>query len=375
VAPNTSAGLVSRKLAKAKPKLFAAHRWLALFAGMFLILQGTTGTIIAFRQELDRTVHHAAMKVLPAVAQPPLSEVIRAAQAALVGERVSRVDYPDAKDDAYIARLSGKFDAIATVDQRGVVTRAANVWFWPVEAAYLIHQSLMGGLLGQTAVGLVGIALIILALSGFLYWWPTHGRIGQAFERTIHVKLARGRAARELHRALAITYSFYLLLSAITGLMMAWSIWTLPAVGAVFPVMRQEPKFVRKLCAAPRPIDASIAAARAIMPGATIKSVRFTTDQVVAIYFRSRVTYPARIVDRVWVDMCNADVIAAETKSGSGDAIFNWLQPIHSGEWLGLLGRVLTLSAAIALMTTGVSGYVLWLGRALKQRRVERHSP
>jgi uncharacterized iron-regulated membrane protein len=111
------------------------------------------------------------------------------------------------------------------------------------------------------------------------------------------------------------------------------------------------------------------------MPGATIKSVRFTTDQVVAIYFRSRVTYPARIVDRVWVDMCNADVIAAETKSGSGDAIFNWLQPIHSGEWLGLLGRVLTLSAAIALMTTGVSGYVLWLGRALKQRRVERHSP
>jgi uncharacterized iron-regulated membrane protein len=357
-------------LVKAKPKIVTVHRWLALIAGIFLILQGLTGTLVVFRQELNRVIHPAAMKAAPASIQPLLSNVIRAAKAAVPGEIVSRVDYPRAQDDVYIVRLDGNGEAIATVDQRGIVMRAGSIWFWPVEAAYLIHQSLMSGASGQVAIGFVGMALAFLALSGLLYWWPVRGSLGKALEKTIRVKLTKGRAARELHRSLAIFCSLYFLLQAFTGLSMAWSAWSVPAVGAVFPVMRKEPKFVGTSCARPNSVDAGIASARVAMPGAIIKSVRFKPDgQVLTVYFQSPITYPSRIVDRVWVDTCNSHVIAAETRSGFGDLLLDWLQPIHSGEWLGSSGRLLSFGLAIALIFVGISGYILWLGRIVNRRR------
>ena len=52
-------------LTRAKPKILAVHRWLALVAGLFLLSQGLTGSLIAFRYELNRAFHPSAM-IVPA---------------------------------------------------------------------------------------------------------------------------------------------------------------------------------------------------------------------------------------------------------------------------------------------------------------------
>jgi uncharacterized iron-regulated membrane protein len=57
-----------------------------------------------------------------------------------------------------------------------------------------------------------------------------------------------------------------------------------------------------------------------------------------------------------------------KTRNGPGDTFFDWLLPIHSGEWLGLPGRLLSWSAALALVVMGISGYGLWVIRRMRRR-------
>jgi len=360
-------------LFRAKPKILAWHRWLALFAGLFVISQGLSGTLIAFRYELNRAIHPGAITVAPASAPLSLSAIIKASQSVLSDAKVNRVDYPRALDDSYIARLADKDGAlsIATVDQAGHVTRAKSIWFWPVEAAYQIHENLLIGEVGQRAIGFIGLAILVLAFSGLLYWWPAPGRFRKAVGQTVKPQLVKGRVTRELHRAVGIVAALYFIMMASIGLTMAWSPWTQPLVGAVLPFSVERPK-VPKACAKPRPVDDAVAAAQAKRPGQPIKSVRFQAKgRIVAVYFQSTAAYPPRATDHVWVNACNAAVLAVDDKAhnGAGDRFFDWLLPIHSGEWLGMPGRILSWSAALALAVMGTSGYILWTLRTLRRRK------
>lgn len=360
-------------LTRAKPKILRVHRWLALFMGLFLLSQGLTGSVIAFRYELNRALHPGVLTVAPRPLQPLLSTVIKAAETALPGSRVTRVDYPRAADDAYILRLNdSKTDAlsIAAVDQTGHVTRAKGIWSWPVEAAYQIHERMMAGELGQRAVGFIGLFLVLLALSGLLHWWPLPGRFARTLGQTVQPQLIRNRVARELHRAVGVVTVLYLVMMATIGLTMAWEPWIRPLVGMVLPVSREDVKVPKKACAGARSVDDDVAVAQSRRPGQTIKSVRFQgKGRIVAVYFQSRITYPPRATDHVWINACSAKVMAVsdQTRNGAGDDVFDWSLPIHSGEWLGLPGRLLSWSAALALITMAVSGYTLWILRILRR--------
>ena len=359
-------------LTRAKPKILAVHRWLALFAGLFLLSQGLTGSVIAFRYELNRALHPGVLTVAPQPVQPPLSTIIKAAEAALPGARVARVDYPHAADDAYILRLNdSKTDAlsIAAVDQSGGVTRAKGIWSWPVEAAYQMHERMMAGEFGQRAVGFIGLSLVLLALSGLLHWWPLRGRFAKTLGQTVRPQLNKGRVTRELHRTVGVIYGLYLVMMGTIGFTMAWEPWTRPLVGMILPVSREVVKVPKKSCAEPKGLDDDIAVAQSRRPGQAIKSVRFQgKGRIVAVYFQSRMTYP-RATDHVWLNACSAKVLAVndQTQNGAGDNVFDMALPVHTGEWLGLPGRLLSWSAALALITMAVSGYTLWILRILRR--------
>ena len=51
-------------LTRAKPKILAVHRWLALVAGLFLMCQGLTGSLIAYRYELNRALHPGILTIM-----------------------------------------------------------------------------------------------------------------------------------------------------------------------------------------------------------------------------------------------------------------------------------------------------------------------
>jgi uncharacterized iron-regulated membrane protein len=125
-------------LTRAKSKILTVHRWLALIAGLFLMSQGLTGSLIAFRYELNRALHAGVLTVAPRAGPPPLGDVIKAAESALPGTRVSRVHYPRAVDDATIARL--------------------------------VHSGEWLGLPGRRLSWSAALVLTIMAISGYMLW-------------------------------------------------------------------------------------------------------------------------------------------------------------------------------------------------------------
>lgn len=357
--------------ARLKPEFLKYHRWIGLVAGLFLLIQGLTGTLIAFRPELNRALH-PAMIVAPSGHPVPLAKMIKAAQAAMPGYKVTRTDYPRRPDDAYLLRLAGKGGALAivTMDGLGHVTRAAPLSGWPVEWAYQVHIGTLYG--GEPMIGYVGLALIAMALTGLYVWWPLRNRFRGAFRVATDTP---ARATRDLHRFLGTALSAVLLVIALTGLTMAWTEWMRPAAALVLPFSTDTaPKPPKAPCAKKAPLDDAIAAAVARRPGQAIKSVRLQAKgRIVAVYFQSPIAYPARITDHVWVDACTAEVMVVNDQAGAraGNWLFNWLLPIHSGEWLGLPGRLLSWIAALSLVFTSVTGYALWVIRTAQRRRAK----
>jgi uncharacterized iron-regulated membrane protein len=188
--------------------------------------------------------------------------------------------------------------------------------------------------------------------------------------QTLRPPLAKGRVIRELHRGIGIFYALYLLMMGTIGLTMAWSPWTQPLVDSVLPSTVDRPKPPKKACAAPNPVDETVAVAQAQRPGEKIKSVRFQAKgRIVAVYFQSPLVSPPRATDHVWLGACDSKVLSVDDKAhnGPGDRLFDWLLPIHSGEWLGWPGRFLSWSAALALAAMGLSGLVLWIQRILRR--------
>jgi uncharacterized iron-regulated membrane protein len=252
------------------------------------------------------------------------------------------------------------------------VLRTGPLAAWPVEFAYQIHTELLSGDTGERVVGFTGLMILFLALTGPFVWWPGLGRMKPALQ----VKLSAGlyRGARDLHRTAGAVAAPVLLMSAATGVLMAWQPWLAPVVATVAPVRGSAaPKAPPGECAAPRTLDDVIAAGVAARPGQVIKGVRFPGKEgkVAAIYLRSTELADPRATDHVWVDACSAKVLRQKTAAGepTGSRFFGGLLWIHTGEALGLVGRFLVLFGAATAVGLGFTGYIQWFSRTAKMRR------
>lgn len=358
---------------RVRPALLAAHRWIGVGLGLLIILQGLTGAVTAFRRELDRLVDPAAFVVAPGHPKAPLAAVVQAARAAAPGARLDRIDYPDQPDDAYLAHLEGPRGAmLATLDPASAkVLRVGGLAAWPVELIYHLHYSFAAGETGERVIGAAGLGVFFMALTGPLVWWPGRGRLRQALSVT--TTAGPWRAARDLHRLVGVCACLLLGVIAFTGVNMAWKPWIRPLVAAVAPLrppIAAKPDLPR--CKAPRPLDAAVAAAQAREGGESLRNLRFQgrSGRLVAVYLASRQARRPQAVDQVRVDACSSQILDVREAAGetAGDGFYAWLLPIHSGQWLGLVGRLLDAAAALALAGLGVAGYWLWITRRRRTR-------
>jgi len=76
------AALLMRKL------LFSLHLYAALFAGVFILILGLTGSILAFEPEIDRLLHWKLSYVTPQARVLSLAEIAAAVSKLFPGERI-----------------------------------------------------------------------------------------------------------------------------------------------------------------------------------------------------------------------------------------------------------------------------------------------
>ena len=337
------------------------HLLIALIAGSFMVLLGLTGSIIAFQPELDRLLHRDVSYVKPGGKVRSLVEI---------GDAVSR-NYGDEPIVAFLPSVSPEFP-MQVILSRGIVSvnpytgeilgiRARGQTFLGFVRA--LHVRLADGDVGRNILRWSAVAMLISLASGLYLWWT--------------VKRMRIRGPRwssgfwfDVHNAVGIFLLLPLLALAATGVVIGFEDQLAPVIDKltgtklvhVSEVTKPEPR------PEPPPItpDQAVAIASAQLPGAIpyrVQMPRYGGLYVVALAVAQDRLAGER--NSVSVDPWSGKIVSASFSNGlTGRERFMVAnEAMHTGEILGMSGRIIVALTGILLPTQALSGIVIWLCR------------
>lgn len=294
--------------------LALVHRWLGLALAAFLLPACLTGSVLAWKQPLDRWLN-PDLFLAPASGRPALDEeALRAALQAQAPEaRIGWIDLPAAPGDSVVAKVfnwpsaaePGRLINEVFVDPATGAVLGARSTLKPrlTRTEFLpwlrrFHYTLGFGIPGMMVMGGVAIAWLVDALLGTILTVPGGIERARRWLRTWFVR--RAHLSFDLHRASALWLWPALMVLALTSIYLNLAdqvfVPTLQALGALLPEAWEEP------------------------------TVSF---------------------------------------------VLEWQQPLHTGEAFGLTGRILVcITGAVATLGI-VTGLLSWLSR-LRRRPPRR---
>lgn len=352
------------------------HLWLGLSLGALLVLAGLTGAVLVFYVEIDDWLH-------PEQASRGRADAAAYDRAILT----VRQTYPD-KPGPWRFEVTGKPGAIParyynppeTADRHFAPmlvwltsdgNRVLRRTFWGDQAmtwTYNLHYQLMLGKTGGIVLGYVGLALLVLLLSGLWAWWP-RGSWAKAlrFKRDA----VASRRLRDIHKLAGLAGLPLLIMLAATGVMLALPNETGKALQPLLGTPPPMPAPQSQAQAAPgRQIapSAAMAAARAHWPDARLAWIEVPGSGAAA--FRLRLQQPGDPSRRfphgfVWVDQYRGNVVGEFKAVARSPAttLGNWLHPLHDGSAGGLALRLLVCAAGLVPLILLVTGVMRWRDR------------
>jgi len=365
------------------------HLWLGITFGVIGALLGITGSVLVFDDAIDARFNPQRY----AVSSPQLgllyTEYVKRAAKAVEGRaRPMSMQLPDAGGGPIVvnARPTAQgeqgFYRVYIDPPTGRVldiAEAGGVLGW----IHQFHGSLMlRDYGGRTIVGIVGIAMLISALSGIYLWWPPRNQWPRALGYRAGVVFLRN-----LHYSFGFYGSLVLVLLAFTGIYIAFPDAGHTVTGIFWPVSmplprpNAQPPHTEQKLVAPQPrmeersptitLDQAVAVARALRPDSTAVSIGLPTGP--KGFYRVTMREP----DDPLQNSGGSTTILIDPRSGKiqrhidpstrtpADTFLAWLRPLHTGEALGIGGRVVVCIVGLVpplLVTTGI---LMWL----RQRR------
>ena len=355
--------------------LLLTHRWAGLVLGLALVLIGITGSILSFQREIDAALNPALFRASGS-ANPDLSygAILRQAEAA-TGRPAGSIRPPDSVWPVWVVS--------PVRGQRG----AATAYLDPATGAVLGERDGRAGFIGTTrqlhealllrdwggheAVGWLGVALLVFALSGIWLWWPRQGSPGRAL-----VTIRRRPSLLfnlDLHRVIGIWMAAVLAVVAVSGVVLIFPGWFRPVFGIAPPVAaapappRREPMTVDA--------DAAAAAAMAHLPGQVVTGLLLPSRQrpLWQVTLRPEASDPeVRARSVIGIDPWSGAVAEERGPRTRGLAeetlaLQRWL---HGGALLGWPGRLLVFASGLAMPVLFVTGLAAWLLRRRNRRRL-----
>ncbi len=155
--------------------LFQVHLWSGIAFGLYLLMISITGSVLVYWNELQQAATHPP--VISTGSSPRLTDdqitaaAIRQYPAYRV-VRIGRPKNPDQAVDVWLGRGSDikkrLFDPRSGSDLGNVVPAGITLLSKLVD----LHDNLLGGPAGRKVNGLGAVALLVLAGTGAVIWWP-----------------------------------------------------------------------------------------------------------------------------------------------------------------------------------------------------------
>lgn len=365
------------RFATVRKVLFQVHMWVGLVLGLALVALGLSGSVLVYDDAIAQFLApapHATAQGSPLA----LDKIIAAARAANATRGPATVTPAGDAGAPAIVRIGaagrggqgGRGPAVQVyVDPvSGAVLGTGTAGLPPVLAfAHQLHGNLLMGQDGRRLNGYLGLAMVLLGISGLVLWWPKKGQWKNAF---LVRRTAKGlRFHRELHGMLGIWMYVVFIAVSFSGMAISWpQLMGLPNVGAnARPAPVVEPLEDAK----PIGADQAVALVKAAAPDMVLRTVTVPQRRAIAQGQAITVSFFAHgaVGATAYVDPLRAKVLELRDPSGN---VMAWQRPVHQG-LLGPVWRFLVFLSGFLPALFVVTGVCMWLKK--RQNRIAMNAP
>lgn len=358
---------------KARKLLFKVHLYTAFAGGLLLSLMGLSGSILVFRNEIDRLLEPHLLRVEPVDERVSVESVLTAVRWACLGDSVRYIFPPQTEADTYQVQTTRAGRRLYVDPHNGAVlgSRLPRETFTGL--LYALHSELLGGEVGKRVVGVGGILLLLLGVTGLLLWWPGRGRWRRGFQ--VQWRSNWKRVIFDLHRVGGFLSLPVLILSAVTGASLVFSGFVTGTVLAFSGTPELPPVTVPVVQSSGQPLslDDILRRADAALPGATVTRISLPASAGATVVVRKRLPSESHPngMSFIHVDPHTGEVLSLQdaTRAGVGERVLNGRYPLHIGASGGLPMRILTAVGGIAPAALFITGCIVWWNRTGATRR------
>lgn len=372
--------------------LFTIHMWVGLILGILLAALGLSGSMLVYD---DRIAEFLAPSPRAQTAGQPLplsmiQDIAAQAAAAKGVHGQMQIVLPDAPGRAISVRMGGlspmgNMPGMAReggerreggqrrrAEGEGRARNQLQIFIDPVSGAVLgtrkallppvltfAHQLHGNFLLGRDGrgwvVGPLGVAMLVLGLTGLVLWWPRRGQWKYAF--FVRSTATGLRFHRELHAATGIWIFLVFMIVSFSGVVIAWpQAFGMGAGGGRGAAPSVEPRDGKILGA-----TEAMAAAEKALPGAELRSITIPArpGQAITVAFLAHGAINASVA----LDPYDGNVLQVRDPSTNWAA---WQRPVHQGSGFGPVWKFLVFLSGLVPLLFVVTGVIMW---AKKRRR------
>lgn len=338
--------------------LLTLHQWVGLAAGLFLVVISVSGSALVFENEIDRALNASTSFVTPGAQPLPIETLIARVQTAYPKDQVTGARIADRPNQAYELSLRSRQGAMVdpyTGNILGLRNHETSFARW----VHLLHTRLVADKIGEAMVGWISIAMLGLAITGLVLWWPrkllTAGS-ASSWKRTNF----------DLHNVLGFYSSLVMLFITLSGVLIAFENVTDPLVRRLNPASPDAPTPQSTPVAGGKRIslDEAIAIAEQALPGAFASNVGIPGEPKAV--FRILKKFPEDRTpagrSRVYVDQFSGKVLLVENTRTAplGARILNLKRSAHTGDIFGAPTQALYFIVSLGIALQAITGALIW---------------
>lgn len=351
------------------------HRYVGAMVGILLAIVSLTGSSLIFGKEINVFLNPQMFQVIPQGDRVSVQFAIDTIRSAYPHWQLNFLELPRALDSVYTARMllnSGDFAYVYLNPYTGEFLGFQQWGRTVMGFLYNFHISLLGGKVGETVVGICGLLLLLLSVTGIILW-PGWKKLVVGF--AIRWRSAPQLINYDLHKVGGILSCVFLIAIASTGTAM---IFPTQFKGVIYSLVGT-PKLLEltsTMVANAPPVTADIILQKAdlALPGKTIY-ITFPNKRQGTFVVRKKLVgdiHPNGS-SNVYLDQYSGQVLRVENgfTAPVASQIINLLFPIHIGAFGGLTTRILYVFIGLTPTLLSITGLVLWRRRQwrLAQRR------
>jgi len=355
------------------------HLWLGLLSGIVVFIVAITGCIYVFHDEIkDITRDHRLVEAQNSEYVLP-SSFITSAEALYPDFKTDFVMYQGRNRSAFVYGELEKEPFYFYFDPyTGEYLAKENLhedFFHIVEELHM--YLLLPEEFGKQVVGISTIIFVFMLISGIILWWPKKRK---HLKKKLQVKWnAKWRRINyDLHSSIGLYISSIALILALTGLTFVYSwmqdvIYETVNLGEEYHSDRIEQDIKQ---------TSAKTSKGNVLDIAFIKTTEKFPDQEMYFVWKQNDSIP--IISGAYPEALNyhgqsnlyfhpetGELIATQNYADKSAGLqFQELNyGIHTGQYFGLLGKILAFFASLFVAVLPVSGFLIWCGRKRKSRK------